>query len=175
VSWLAERAGGRWEGEGVPASLVLEPGNAARPAVRAIPAAVLVEAWRWPWLSRGLEPPPATVTELRRELEKRAANGLRDAPRTELRPISQVAFETGVPERTLRARIMRGAVKAELNGRGQLAFEMPVRRTIRVPLVASIPDPRVLMLMVSEGCKPGGLHRVGYRRRRDGELWKERW
>jgi hypothetical protein len=33
------------------------------------------------------------------------------------------------------------------------------------------------MLMVQEGCQPGELHRLGYRRRTDGECWREesRW
>jgi hypothetical protein len=175
VSWLADREGEAWEGVGLPTHLVLEAGDAARPAVRAIPGTVLAEAWREPWLLRGLEPPRRTVTALRAELERRARKALREAPRTELRPVSEAAFELGVPERTLRAQITSGAREAQRNGRGKLAFELPVRRPIRVRLVAEPPDPRVAYLMAADSCQPGERHRLGYRRRRDGENWREAW
>jgi len=176
VSFLADRAGEPWEGGGVPVWLVLDLGEKAREAVRRVPAVALVAAWCEPWLSRGVEPPRRTVTELRGELEQRVREALRDAPRTALRPISEAAFELGIPERTLRAQIMRGALRTERNGRGQLVFELPVRRSIRVKLVASAPpDPRVLLLMSQERCEPGEEHRLGYRRRRDGENWREVW
>jgi hypothetical protein len=123
----------------------------------------------------GVEPPNRSVTELRRELERRARQALRNAPRKQLVPISQAAHQFGVPERTLRAQISRGAREVQRNGRGELAFELPVTKPVGVRLVALRPDPRVLMLMAREGCPPGSLHRLGYRRRGDGGNWRESW
>lgn len=153
--------------------LLLEPGENAREAVRQLPAAVLIAAWRKPWHSHGVAPPARSVAELRRELEARVRQALKEAPRTQLVPVSGAAFELGVPERTLRARIARGALEASSNGRGELVLEVPASPAVRVPLPRSRPDPRILLLMALEGCQPGKLHRLGYRRRSDGADWRE--
>jgi hypothetical protein len=176
VSLLADRDGQAWEGEG-PTYLVLEPDANVREAVRELPAAALAAAWADPWRRRGVEPPQRSVSELRRELEKRARQALKDAPCRRLAPLSEAAREWHVPERTLRAQIARGAREAQRNARGELAFELPVTTPVKLGLVASRPDPRILLLMAREGCQPGELHRLGYRRRTDGERWREasRW
>jgi hypothetical protein len=67
--------------------------------------------------------------------------------------------------------------EAQRNGRGDLALELPVKTPITVRLPRTMPDPRFLLLMAQEGCQPGEQHRLGYRRRTDGERWREasRW
>jgi hypothetical protein len=164
---------GNGSGNGVPTYVELELGEDVRIAIRQVPAALLVEVWAEPWTSRGVEPPHRSPSELRRELGKRARQALRDAPTTRLVPISEAAREWAIPERTLRARIARGALEARWNGRSELALEVPVTTPVRVPLSRSRPDPRFLLLMAQEVCQPGELHRLGYRRRADGECWRE--
>jgi hypothetical protein len=172
---IIDRDAHAWHGEGVPTHVELGPDEDVRQAIRQVPAAVLVDAWAEPWLSQGVEPPRRSVTKLRSELEKRARQALNDAPRTRLVPLSEAAREFAVPERTLRAQIARGAREAQRNGRGELAFELPLTSPFRARLVASRPDPRILLLMAQESCQPSELHRLGYRRRHDGESWRESW
>jgi hypothetical protein len=59
--------GETWAGEGVPGHVELDPSENVKAAVRQVPAAALVDAWAETWLSRGVEPPPRTVTDLRGE------------------------------------------------------------------------------------------------------------
>jgi hypothetical protein len=169
--------GETWAGEGVPGHVELDPSENVKAAVRQVPAAALVDRWAEPWLSRGVEPPPRTVTDLRGELKKRAREAVKAAPRTQLVPISEYAFEMGIPQRTVRDQIWRGVREAQRNGRGDLALELPVKTPITVRLPTTMPDPRFLLLMAQEGCQPGERHRLGYRRRTDGERWREasRW
>ena len=174
---LTDRNGESWAGEGSPGHVELDPGENVKAAIRQVPAAVLVATWAEPWFSRGVEPPRRSATELRRELEKRARDALKESPRTKLVPISEAAREWAIPERTLRARIARGALEATWNGRGERALELPVTTLVRVQLPRSQPDSRFLLLMVQERCQPGERHRLGYTRRRDGENWRaaNRW
>lgn len=186
MSFLADRGGQPWEGDGAPSYLILERDEDARKAVRRLPPAALAEAWTAPWTALGIEPPLRTVTELRRELEKRARQVLKDEPRTQFVPISEAARKWAIPERTLRARIARGALEASWSGRGELALELPVTTPVRVPLPRTRPDPRVLWAMARAPVTPGGRFgwcmlgssdRQTYRRRIDGANWREadRW
>ena len=175
MSFLVDRDGRPWDGDGLPTHLLLKLDDDIRAAVRLLPATVLVEVWAQPWLSRGIEPPPRTITELRRELEARARQALKDAPTARLVPISVAAREWAIPERTLRARIAGGALETRWNGRGELALELPVTMPVRVPLPRSRPDPRILMGMARDGCQQGEQYCPGYTRRRDGEAWRTSW
>jgi hypothetical protein len=153
----------------------LDPGENVKEAVRQVPAAALVDAWAEPWLSHGVEPPRRSARELRRELEKRAREAVNAAPRTKLVPISDWAFEMGVPQRTVRDQIWRGTREAERLPSGDLALALPVKTPITVRLPRTMPDPRILMVMLQEGAQPGERHRLGYRRCNDGANWRTSW
>ena len=169
---LTDRKGWVWSGEGTPAHVEVSPSEDTREAIRQVPAEALLGAWREPWLAWGLEPPRRAETTLRRELGKQVRRALKAAPRSQLRPLSEAAVELGLPERTLRSQIARGAREAQRLPGGALAYELPVLTLVRVRLPALQPDPRILALMAAEGCRPGERHRLGYRRLRSGEGWE---
>jgi hypothetical protein len=161
--------------------LVADPED-LRQAIAAIPADVLREANDRLWLDRGLEPPERSVRELRQRLlekHEQAARLMNSTPsgrRERVLPIEAAARHLGLTGRVLRYRIQQGEfadAKRELRGGGiGLAFKPPAGKW---SLVVERPDRRILMLMVQEGCQPGEQHRLGYRRRHDGESWRESW
>jgi hypothetical protein len=169
--------GETWPGEGMPFGIELAPDDKPRNVARRVPARILLAAHNDPWLSRGLAPPARSVNDLRRELEKRARAALTSRPRTQLRPLSEAAFELGVPERTLRSQIVRGVRGAQRNARGELALELPTSSAVvlRFDHLSRRPDPRVLMQMARDRVQPGQEYHPGYVRRGDGDCWREAW
>jgi hypothetical protein len=174
---LLDREGARWRKRdgGLPAFVELGLDESPTLAAEGVPDAVLLALHRAGWLEYGLEPPRRAASTLRRELEKRLRASSRGAPRTRLVPVSEAAIELGVPQRTLRDQIRRGArIAASVPGRRgpELAVELDVAEPVRVRLPRFRPDPRRLARMALEGCRRGQRHRLGYQRRRDGRAWE---
>jgi hypothetical protein len=166
--------GAPWhEGEGWPEFIELDRGEKPREAVRQVPARLLRELHASGYLAWGLEPPAETVKRLRAELEARMRKFLRGATSSRRVPLSVAAAELGIPERTLRDQVSRGARKSvSIEGRAgrELAIELETTSPVRVRLRRFQADPRRLLLMAREGVKPGAS-RLGYTRRGDGLEW----
>jgi hypothetical protein len=154
-------------------------------AIAAIPDDVLLYANERQWLSRGLEPPERSATELRQRLLEKHEQAARRLPDERVLPVEEAARHLELTGRVLHYRIQRGhfsdAVRDLPGGRVGLAFKLPAKPW---SLVVERPDPRVLMRMAEARVQPGeelewqmlGEERVrSYRRLQSGENWQEAW
>jgi hypothetical protein len=143
----------------------------------------LVEAHGIPWLSRGLEPPRRTVRQLRAAALRAFLEDAKRPAGEEVLTLREAAPFLGVTERQLRHDVDQGRYDEHLTetqaGLRALRFEERWR-TWRLPR-PPIPDPRALEAMVPRRVGPGesypwqlaGGELQVYRRRRDGERWRE--
>jgi hypothetical protein len=145
----------------------------------------LVEAYAEPWLNRGLEPRRA-LRQLRADALASLLEHAKQPPAEHVLTLKNAAPVLETTERSLRHAVDQGDYAAELtetrDGLRALRFQ-EASRTWRSPR-ARRPDPRVLALMAEARVQPGepfewrtlGGDRVQtYRRRSDGECWKEKW
>lgn len=157
-----------------------------RGAIAAIPAEILLRANRVQWTSRGLEPPKMTAAGLRTKLlakHQRAASQPDDLVLT----IEEAARHLKLTGRVLRYRIQQGEFDGHTRslpgGQVGLVFAPRARHW---SLIVERVDPRVLVAMVQARVQPGEEYvwqimgeetTRTYRRRADGECWREesRW
>jgi hypothetical protein len=146
-----------------------------RQAIADIPGETLLRANRAPWTSRGLEPPKMTAAGLRKRLIEKCEQAARLMADERVLPVEEAGRHLGLTGRVLHYRIQSGefvdAVRELPDGRVGLAFKPPATRW---SLVVDRPDPRVLVAMVEARVQPGGVFGT-YRRRADGEYWREKW